>query len=95
MPDARREPKNDTDRQYLLLGLRIVGEFGAAIAAPVVVLAVIGKRLDERFGTRPWLLIAGFAVAAAISAVIVVRRAKEFGKMYDAIDKGPAKGPRP
>lgn len=83
MPDA----PSTKDSRYLKLAFRIIGEFGVSIAVPVVVLALLGKHLDERFGTGPWLRIAGFALAAVITALIVSRRAKAFGKEYEAIDK--------
>lgn len=70
------------DRKYWLFALRIVGDFGATIAIPVVVFAYLGKRLDARYNTTPWLLITGFVVAALVSGVIIYRRAKRYGKEY-------------
>lgn len=70
------------DRRYWVFGLRIAGDFGATIAIPVVVFAYLGKRLDARWGTAPWLLIAGFALAALISGAIIYRKAKRYGKEY-------------
>ncbi|MEK7481583.1 MAG: AtpZ/AtpI family protein [Patescibacteria group bacterium] len=70
------------DRRYWLFGLRIAGDFGATIAIPVVVLAYLGNRLDVRFATAPWLLIAGFALAALFSGALIYRKAKRYGKEY-------------
>lgn len=70
------------DRKYWLFALRIVGDFGATIAIPVVVLAYLGKRLDVRYNTTPWLLITGFIVAALVSGVMIYRKAKRYGKEY-------------
>ena len=70
----------------MLLGLRIVGEFGAIIAVPVVLLSMLGKYLDGKYGTAPWLLIAGFVLAFALSAFTLYRRAKRFRDEYLAID---------
>jgi len=75
------------DRKYVMLAFRIIGEFGAVIAVPVVVLALLGKHLDERFGTGPWLRAAGFVLAAIITSAIIYRRAKHYGKEYAALDK--------
>lgn len=77
---------SDKDRKYILLGLRIVGEFGAIIAVPVVLLAMLGKYLDGKYGTSPWLLIAGFTLAFALSSVSVYSRAKRFRDEYMSID---------
>lgn len=79
-------PKNDAERRYIILGLRIVSEFGAAIAIPVVVATAAGRRIDDAFGTKPAFLIAGFALAAVASAFYVVRRARAYGKEYEALN---------
>ncbi len=93
MPEPLKQAEQkETERKYILLGLRITGEFGAIIAAPVVFLAWLGKTLDERYGTGPLLLIAGFVLAFVISAVSITRRAKEFGREYEAIGRKETKG---
>ena len=79
------------ERKYLSLGLRIVGEFGAIIAVPVVLFALAGKWLDGRYGTKPLFLIAGFILAAAVSSFSIARKAKKFAKEYEDIE---AKGRR-
>lgn len=91
-----KPPQNDLDRQYVILAFRIIGEFGASIAAPVVILTVIGKRLDAAYGTGPAFLSGGFVLAAVISAAYVVKRAKTFAKEYEALTasaKGRGEGP--
>lgn len=80
-------PSGPGDRRYLLLGFRIMAEFGAIIAVPVVLLAKLGQRLDEAFGTGPWLLIAGFGLSAGISAAGIWRRAKKFSREYEELNK--------
>ena len=80
-------PQRDTDRRYILLAFRIMGEFGASIAVPVVVLAVLGKKLDTAYGTAPYLRIAGFVIAAVITATLINKRARDFGKEYEALGK--------
>lgn len=74
-----------SDRRYWLFGLRIAGDFGVTIAIPVVVLAYLGKRLDTRFDTAPWLLIVGFALAAVTSGILIYRKAKRYGKEYQQL----------
>ncbi len=70
-----------------MLGFRIMGEFGATIAVPVVLLAWLGKTLDLAYGTGPWLLIAGFVLAFALSAAAIYRRAKTYGREYEALSR--------
>ncbi len=82
------KPKNQqSDRRYFLFALRIMGELVWMIAAPVVILALFGKWIDTRFGTRPIFLIAGFVLAAITSGISVWRRTKELGKEYQDLDK--------
>ncbi len=88
METAPKPPEQrDIDRRYMLLAVRIMGEFGASIALPVVVLAVLGKKLDAVYGTAPYLRIAGFILAAALTAAIINKRARDFGREYEALGK--------
>jgi len=79
--------QSEKDRQYMMLGLRIVGEFGFIIAAPIVVFALLGKWLDGRYDTAPLFLVGGFILAALLTSLSIYRRAQRFGKEYMAIDK--------
>ncbi|TAN32938.1 AtpZ/AtpI family protein [Patescibacteria group bacterium] len=71
-----------SDRKYYMFGLKIAGDFGISIAAPVVLFALLGQYLDEKYNTGPWLLIVGFVLAAAISAKLIYKKAKRYGDEY-------------
>ena len=73
------------DRQYIVLSLRIIADFGAIIAVPIVVLAFIGKYLDTKWGTKPWLLITGFILAFVLSAFMIKRKATQYGIEYQSL----------
>jgi F0F1-type ATP synthase assembly protein I len=81
------DASRDQDRRYQQLALRIFVEFGAEIALPVVFFAWLGKRLDNLWGSAPWMLVAGFLLAFSITAAVVTRRAKQFGKEYESIEQ--------
>ena len=82
------KPQKNSDRQYYMFALRIAGDFGAAIAVPVVVLVYIGRFLDAKYGTGIWYTIAGFVTAALLSGTIIYRKAKKYGKEYqNLVDK--------
>ena len=87
MTEPTPAKRKDADRQYLLLGARIVGDFGATLAVPVVLFALAGKALDAKYGTRPLLLVVGFALAAAVSGTSIFRKAKRYGKAYESLNK--------
>ncbi|MDD5251224.1 MAG: AtpZ/AtpI family protein [Patescibacteria group bacterium] len=86
-PTAKPTDSIDRDRRYYRLAMRIFVEFGAEIAVPVVLFTWLGKTLDARWGTKPWLIIAGFILAATLSVVAITKRAKHYGKEYDDIGK--------
>ncbi len=70
------------DRRYYLFALRIVGDFGASIAIPAVVLVLIGQYIDHRFGLSPYSTVASFVIAATISGKIIYHKAKKYGDQY-------------
>ena len=80
-------PDDGLERKYQMLGFRIMGEFGATIAIPVVALSWLGQKLDRAYGTGPWLLIAGFGLAGALSAAVIYRRSQAYGREYEALGK--------
>ena len=81
MDNLKSTKKNE--HEYYLFALKIVGDFGINIAAPVVVFALIGQSLDEKYQTRPWFLILGFVAAAVLSGIIIYRKAKRYGEEYN------------
>lgn len=85
--EEKLEQKKRTERAYWLLGLRIMSDFGLAIAIPVVVLVSIGGWLDRRWGTQPLLIIIAFVLAFAVSSVSVYRKAKKYAEEYKEIEK--------
>lgn len=65
-----------------LLGFQIVTDFGVTIAAPILLLTWIGKKLDLYYQTRPLFLIIGFVLAFLISAIAIYQKAVKYGKMF-------------
>lgn len=80
-------PANSSDRAYIKLALRIIADFGAVIAVPVVVLVLIGQWLDDKFSVSPLFTVIAFLIAASISARIIYVKAKRYGAEYEAIGK--------
>ena len=84
-PGLRKEPRRsgqgddesaNAGAAYLGLGL----QFGLAI----IVFMFVGKWLDARLGTSPWLLILGVFVGAAGGFYSIYRRLMEDQKREDA-----------
>lgn len=79
--------KPTSDREYYLFALKIIGNFGAAIAVPVVLFVLLGRYLEDRWGHAPYFTIAGFALAAMLSGRMIYKKAKEYGKEYQKLNE--------
>ncbi|MFH1404878.1 MAG: AtpZ/AtpI family protein [Patescibacteria group bacterium] len=75
-----------SDRDYQKLAMRIFADFSASIAVPAVLCALLGKWLDNRYGTAPWLLIASFIVAFGLTAFSIYRKSKKYSKQYNRLN---------
>jgi F0F1-type ATP synthase assembly protein I len=82
--DGQKPP---SDARYYGFAMRIVGDFGATIAIPAVIAAFVGVWVDEKLGTAPWLLLGSLAVAGVLTAYIIQKKAKAYGKKFDALNK--------
>lgn len=80
-------PKKTTDREYYFFALRIIGNFGASIAAPVVIFVLIGQYLDNKYHSTPWFTIGAFVLSALTSAKIVYKKAKQYGEEYQRMNR--------
>lgn len=83
MPILPEDPK---DRKYLMMGLKITGDFGLSIAAPVVIFVIIGQWLDGKYESGPWYTIIAFLLAALLSGKMIYNKAKRYGQEYDSIE---------
>lgn len=74
------------DRKYMMMGLRIAGDFGATIAAPVILFVIIGQWLDKRYDASPWYTVLAFVLAVLVSGKMIYKKAQRYGKEYQDID---------
>lgn len=51
-------------------------DFGIVVVVPLVAFGVLGRYLDRRLHTSPWLFLSGAILAIIISTVLVVVRLK-------------------
>ena len=56
-------------------------ELGYSMAVPLVGLALLGRFLDKKFGTSPWLLLVGILISISISSYLIYK------KTVDILDK--------
>lgn len=74
--------RKTSDRAYYLFALRIVGDFGIAIAVPAVLGAVLGRTLDEKYHRASLFTVLCLIVAFLITISIVYKKAKYYGNEY-------------
>ncbi|MBU0545973.1 AtpZ/AtpI family protein [Patescibacteria group bacterium] len=84
---SENQPKKTTDREYYLFAFRIIGDFGATIAVPVVIFVLIGQYLDGKYDKGPWFTVLAFIVASLLTAKIVHKKAVKYGAEYEKLDK--------
>ena len=58
--------------------IRIFTRISAWIIGPVLVSAFVGKYLDKKFGTAPWILGVGLALSFTVSMIAIVKIAKKY-----------------
>lgn len=71
-----------TDAAYYRLAMRIFADFGGTIAVPAVLAALLGKWLDGQYGTYPRYLIICLVIAFALTAAMIVKKSRFYGKAY-------------
>jgi len=52
-------------------------ELGYSIALPLVIFALLGRWLDKKLATSPWLFLLGIILAVAISSFLVYKKTIE------------------
>ena len=87
MIENSENKQKSTDRKYYIFALRIAGDFGATIALPVVILALIGQKMDDKYDTRPTFLMIGMIIAALITARLIYKKSKRYGQEFQDLDK--------
>lgn len=77
-----KKQQKSSSREYQIFALKIIGDFGASIAVPVVAFVLLGQYLDKRYNLLPLFTILGFVVSALISGRIVYKKAYAYGAEY-------------
>ena len=72
----------DNSRKAYLFAFKTFGDFGVTIAVPAVIAAILGKWLDNRWQTAPKFLIILLILAFVLTAVVLVKKVKAYGRDY-------------
>ena len=86
-----KKPPIQNDRKYWIFALKIVGDFGASIAIPVVIFVIIGQWIDRRFDFSPWATVFAFLLSAVVSGKMIYQKAKKYGNEYQNLGEEDSK----
>jgi hypothetical protein len=75
MENSNRPKPQETNRLGMI---NLAMEFGYIIALPIVTLGLLGKWLDGRYGTKPWITLGGILLAILVTSTWLSRRIKEY-----------------
>ncbi|HBB36475.1 MAG: hypothetical protein UX02_C0007G0007 [Candidatus Moranbacteria bacterium GW2011_GWC1_45_18] len=60
------------DKQFSALGL--AWNLGYTIAVPIVFFALLGRFLDKKMGTSPWILLFGILLSIGVTSWLVYKK---------------------
>ncbi|MEQ8766765.1 MAG: AtpZ/AtpI family protein [Planctomycetota bacterium] len=78
-----------SNQNGLMVGLRYMG-VGFGFMAEAGLVAALGWWLDGRFGTAPWLLVAGTMIGVTLATISLVKNIERLDKPKSS--KGPGDG---
>ena len=70
-PDSTDNVPAPPEQSTVILLLKDTGDTTWRMFVPTVGLLLVGNVLDERWHTKPWLLLAGVAIGVCIAALLV------------------------
>jgi F0F1-type ATP synthase assembly protein I len=74
-------------KKTLLFSFGLIGQIGFSTAIPLVVLGLLGRYLDKKFQTSPYLFLVGLALATVIIYFIIREIVKKALAEYENINK--------
>ncbi len=71
--DLKKEgEKKQVDSQWSVFSLAM--ELGYMIAIPLVAMALLGRFLDKKFDSSPWIFLAGICAAIVLTTYLVYKK---------------------
>jgi F0F1-type ATP synthase assembly protein I len=88
---VENEPKKENKATWWEPAVEIFSQVSGWIAGPIILALVLGKYLDGRFGTKPWIFLGLTAVAFLISSFGIVKVVSKYMSRLEVED--PRQGP--
>jgi F0F1-type ATP synthase assembly protein I len=70
--------EQNTQQPWWKPGVIIFARVSASVAIPVILALFIGKYLDTRYGTAPWIFLGLTAIAFLISLVLIWKNVSRY-----------------
>lgn len=67
-----KKEKKQSNSQWSVFSLAM--ELGFLIAIPLVVMALLGRFLDKKLETSPWLFLAGICISILLTTYLVYKK---------------------
>ncbi len=87
--ESYSEKKSEGEGVWWQPSLILFSRLSGWIGGPIIVALFVGKWLDERYKTEPWLFLLSIGIAFTGSSIGIV---KEAHRAMDKIEKGEQKG---
>jgi len=75
-------------KKSLFFAFGLIGQIGFTTAIPLVVLGLLGRYLDRRLGTAPYLFLSGLAIATLMVYFLLRKIIRDAIKEFEKINKG-------
>jgi F0F1-type ATP synthase assembly protein I len=75
------------NKEWWKPGVEIFSQVSGWIAAPIILALVLGKYLDGRFDTKPWIFIGLTGVAFLISSFGIIKVVTRYMKKIEEENK--------
>lgn len=71
--------------------MKLFGELTGWIAGPIIIALFVGRRLDDRYHTEPWLFLLCVGFAFLISNIAIVKKTLQYIKELETEAKNKQK----
>ena len=84
-------PNNKNKGTWWGPAVEIFSQVSGWIAGPIILALILGKYLDGRYGTKPWIFLGLTAVAFLVSSFGIVRVVSDYMKRIEEENKNGSK----
>lgn len=74
-------------RKSLIFSFSLIGQIGFSTAIPLVVLGLLGRYLDKKYDTGPYLFLAGLLLATVFIVFYLKKIVREATEQFKEINK--------